>query len=69
MVLANARFGATKVIASTTLRNSTTVPSPVRLTSRPLGIAIVGSMRSLPQRPAAARASQFAMGGGATERV
>ena len=69
MVLANAQLVATKVIASTTLRNSTIVPSPVRLTSRPLGIAIVESMRSLPQRPAGARASQFAMGGGVTERL
>ena len=33
--------------ASTTLRNSTTAPSPVRLTMRPLWIAIVGSIRSL----------------------
>src|SRR5208337_2948318 len=54
MVLANAQLVATKVIASTTLRNST---------------AIVESMRSLPQRPAGARASQFAMGGGVTERL
>ena len=33
--------------ASTTLRNSTSAPSPVRLTTRPLCTAIVGSIRSL----------------------
>src|SRR5262245_14632679 len=33
--------------ASTTLRNSTRTPSPVRFTTRPLWTAIVGSTRSL----------------------
>jgi predicted ATPase len=33
--------------ASTTLRNSIRMPSPVRLTTRPLWMAMVGSMRSL----------------------
>ena len=33
--------------ASTTLRNSTSAPSPVRLITRPLCTAIVGSIRSL----------------------
>ena len=33
--------------ASTTLRNSTIPPSPVRFTTRPLCTAIVGSIRSL----------------------
>jgi len=32
--------------ASTTLRNSTNAPSPVRLMTRPLWIAIVGSMKN-----------------------
>ena len=41
--------------ASTTLRNSTIAPSPVRLTTRPLWTAMVGSMRSL--RSALSRAS------------
>ena len=41
--------------ASTTLRNSTRRPSPVRLTTRPLCTAIVGSIRSL--RRARRRAS------------
>ena len=41
--------------ASTTLRNSTSAPSPVRLTTRPLCTAIVGSTRSL--RSARSRAS------------
>ena len=33
--------------ASTTLRNSTMLPSPVRLTTRPWWTAMVGSIRSL----------------------
>src|SRR5262250_1204332 len=33
--------------ASTTLRNSTMTPSPVRFTTRPLWTATVGSIRSL----------------------
>ena len=37
--------------ASTTLRNSTIAPSPVRFTTRPLWTATIGSMRSLPKRP------------------
>jgi hypothetical protein len=41
--------------ASTTLRNSTMLPSPVRLTMRPRWTEIVGSMRSL--RKARSRAS------------
>src|SRR5271165_2593999 len=41
--------------ASTTLRNSTSAPSPVRFTTRPLCTEIVGSMRSL--RSALSRAS------------
>ncbi len=41
--------------ASTTLRNSTIAPSPVRLTTRPLWTAIIGSIRSL--RSARSRAS------------
>ena len=41
--------------ASTTLRNSTMAPSPVRLTTRPLWTAIIGSIRSL--RSARSRAS------------
>ena len=41
--------------ASTTLRNSTRNPSPMRLTTRPLWTAMVGSMRSL--RSARRRAS------------
>ena len=42
--------------ASTTLRNSTSAPSPVRLTTRPLWTAIVGSRRrrERPRRPFAA---------------
>jgi hypothetical protein len=50
VVLANAQLVATKVIASTTLRSSTTAPSPVRLTSRPLWLAIVID-EVAPQRP------------------
>ena len=41
--------------ASTTLRNSMSAPSPVRLNTRPLCAATVGSMRSL--RNARSRAS------------
>src|SRR5271157_5855458 len=41
--------------ASTTLRNSMRLPSPVRLTTRPWCTAMVGSMRSL--RSALSRAS------------
>ena len=41
--------------ASTTLRNSARIPSPVRFTTRPLCTAMVGSIRSL--RSARSRAS------------
>src|SRR5438034_1590805 len=41
--------------ASTTLRNSTSAPSPVRFTTRPLCTAMVGSIRSL--RSARSRAN------------
>ena len=41
--------------ASTTLRNSTIAPSPVRFTTRPLWTAIIGSIRSL--RSARSRAN------------
>ena len=44
-----------KDFASTTLRNSMRMPSPVRLTTRPLCTAMVGSIRSL--RRARSRAS------------
>jgi hypothetical protein len=37
--------------ASTTLRNSTMLPSPVRLTMRPWWSAMVASMRSLRSAP------------------
>ena len=41
--------------ASTTLRNSTMAPSPVRFTTRPLWTAIVGSIRSLRRARSLAR--------------
>ena len=53
--------------ASTTLRNSTIEPSPVRLTTRPLCTAMVGSMRSL--RSALSRAKMLSSSAPASREI